>query len=175
MINGHNWSIRSKKLTCHNSQPGPVAQCDTVHFWGGWLLWAPKKSLTQNFVFTVLFGHNLDPMNHWNHMNNFFEHSWVCALKWTNDCAPKPIEQTLAEEREETEAIVWVCLNFNLCRSKHYHCHCEWWWYHYHHYDCIGTKRIYIDFSTQRKPILTTWTNCLEKNHDWSRKSRRST
>ena len=28
-------------------------------------------------------------MNHWNHINNFFEHSWVCALKWTNDCAPK--------------------------------------------------------------------------------------
>ena len=25
------------------------------------------------------------------HINNFFEHSCVCALKWMNDCAPKHI------------------------------------------------------------------------------------
>ena len=25
----------------------------------------------KNFVFTVLFGHNLDPLNHWNHINKF--------------------------------------------------------------------------------------------------------
>ena len=36
-----------------------------------WLLKAPKNVLTQNFVFTVLFGHNLDPLDHWNPQNNF--------------------------------------------------------------------------------------------------------
>ena len=32
----------------------------------------PKNVLMQNFVFTVLFGHYLDPLNHWNHINNFW-------------------------------------------------------------------------------------------------------
>ena len=70
----------------HNQNIPWIKWIDSV---GGWLKWAPQKNLTQDYVFTVLFGHNLDPMNHWNHINNFFEHSWVCALKWTNDCAPK--------------------------------------------------------------------------------------
>ena len=30
-----------------------------------------------SFVFTVLFGNFLDPLNHWNHINNFLEQSWI--------------------------------------------------------------------------------------------------
>ena len=81
--------IRSEKLTCHKGQPGPVAQCDTVHFLGGWLLWAPGNILKQNFVFTVLFGHYLDPLNHWNHIHHFLEQGWICAFKCTIDWTPK--------------------------------------------------------------------------------------
>ena len=49
-------------------------------FWGGWLIWAPKNISTQNFVFTVFFGHNLDPMNHWNHINICL--SIVGSVRW---------------------------------------------------------------------------------------------
>ena len=60
-----------------------------MHFVGSWLLWAPKYILTQNFVFTVLFGHYLDPLNDWNHINNYLEESWICAFKCTLDWTPK--------------------------------------------------------------------------------------
>ena len=36
-----------------------------------WLLRAPKNVLTQNFVFMALFGHNINPLDHWNPQNNF--------------------------------------------------------------------------------------------------------
>ena len=33
-------------------------------FRGGRFFMSTKKVLIQNFVYTVLFGHNLDPLNH---------------------------------------------------------------------------------------------------------------
>ena len=80
------------KVRTHNTsvgyglpQPGLFAQCDTVHLLGCWLSWAPKKNLMQNFVFTLLFGHNLDPLDHWNHQNNFSNRvgksTSICAIK----------------------------------------------------------------------------------------------
>ena len=41
-------------------------------FFGGLAFKSPAKIWMQNFVFTVLFGHYLDPPIHWNHINIFF-------------------------------------------------------------------------------------------------------
>ena len=74
-------------LICINLSQGSTRTICTVWysaFWGGWLIRAPKKILTQNFVFTVLFGHKLDPLDHWNHQNNFSNRvgksTSICAI-----------------------------------------------------------------------------------------------
>ena len=80
--------------------------------YGMGLAFEPPINVDENIVFTVLFGHNLDPLNHWNHINNFLEHSWFCAIKSMNDCSPK-----------HRAKLIWAGIALNIDRFEQ-----KWVW-----------------------------------------------
>ena len=67
----------------------------------------------QNFVFTVLFGHYLDPMNH--HINNFLEQSWMCTFKCMIDWTLKHIDHGQYGSSHNLRSILrhlFLCQNY---------------------------------------------------------------
>ena len=82
-------------------------------FFGGVGFYEPEKKLMQNFVFTVLFGHYLDPMNH--HINNFLEQSWMCTFKCMIDWTLKHIDHGQYGSSHNLRSILrhlFLCQNY---------------------------------------------------------------